>query len=209
MAKGRPYRVPFLGLCSCGNYLTSIVPKIIKEIGETPIMTREEYITSTEIAFERLMTPTKGIWPEQMEQPMAEGKWSFKDLAAHLVLWDGLVVRALEQMNQGESFDWTPYRDVDASNAAAVEKLRVTPLKRVLSELRITHSTVIEAVRRVPDEKLYRNGELPEWLLSTVPEHYEHHRGQVEEWAEKIKAEKLPPLVPPYPKGGDPIAFPL
>jgi hypothetical protein len=148
-------------------------------------MTREEYITATEIAFERLMSPTRGILPEKMEQPMAEGKWSFKDLAAHLILWDGLTVQALESLNQGKSFEWTPYEDFDAQNSEAVARLRGSTLKRVLNELRITHSTLIEAVRRVPEEKLYVSGDLPEWLVSNVLEHYEHHRAGVEEWAER------------------------
>jgi hypothetical protein len=152
-------------------------------------MTREEYVTASEIAFARLMRPTLGLPPAQMEEPMAEGKWSFKDLAAHLILWDGLVIRALEKINQGETFDWAPYADYDAQNAEAVARLHASPLKRVLSELRVTHSTVIEAVRRVPDEKLCENGEIPEWLLSNVPEHYEHHVPQVEEWVGRIEAE--------------------
>lgn len=152
-------------------------------------MTREEYVTATEIAFERLMRPTLGIHPAQMEQPMSDGKWSFKDLAAHLVFWDGLAIRALEKTNQGESFDWSPYDDYDTRNSEAVARLRGSPLKRVLSELRVTHSTLIEVVRRLPEEKLCENGEVPEWLLSNVLEHYEHHIPQVEEWAERTKSD--------------------
>lgn len=156
-------------------------------------MTREEYLTATEIAFERLMSPTMGLHPAQMEQPMTTNGWSFKDLTAHLAFWNGIVIRALEAANQGDAFDWSPYADTDALNAAAVEKMRLFPLKRVLSELRISHSTVMEAVRRVPDERLYENGQVPAWLFSYVLDHYDHHRPRVEEWAqgEKIRNEKL------------------
>jgi hypothetical protein len=155
-------------------------------------MTREEYLTAAEIAFERLMSPTLGLYPAQMEAPMAAAKWSFKELAAHLIFWDGLVIRALETVNQGDVFDWSEYGDFEARNAAAVERQRSSPLKRVLSELRITHSTVMEALRRVPDEKLGEQGEIPMWLLDYVVDHYEHHRPQVEEWAasEKAKSQK-------------------
>jgi uncharacterized damage-inducible protein DinB len=152
-------------------------------------MTREEFITAAEIAFERLMSPTLGLRPAQMEQPMAERKWSFKDLAVHLTFRDGLVIRALEAIHQGGEFDWTPYSDHETLNAQAAERSRLLPLKRALSELRITHSTVIEAVRRVPEEKLCQEGEVPVWLLSHVVEHYDHHRPQVEEWTMKVKYE--------------------
>jgi len=150
-------------------------------------MTREEFITAGEIAFERLMSPTLGLSAAQMEQPMSEGRLSFKELAAHLTYWDGVVIRALEAVMQGEGFDWTPYSDHDSQNAAIAERTRAIPLKRVLSELRITHSAIIEAVRRIPEEKLCANGEVPDWLLSLTVLHYEQHRPEVEEAKKTLK----------------------
>ncbi len=156
-------------------------------------MTREEFIVAAEIAFERLMTPTRGLPPHLMEEPMADGKWSFKDLAAHLIYWDGLAVRALEEAYYGRAFDWSDYRDFDALNAQAVERLRGQNLKRVLAELRLTHSTMTEAVRRVADEDLLVHNEIPLWLIETVPDHYEHHTPQVVEWAERMRREGRAP----------------
>lgn len=160
-------------------------------------MTREEFIVAAEIAFERLMTPTCGLSPALMEQPMADGAWSFKDLAAHLVFWDGLVVRALEEHMYGRTFDWSPFAKPDEWNAKAVERLRPQSVKRVMSELRLTHSTITDAVPRIPDEHLLVNGEVPRWLLERMPEHYEHHIPQVKAWAERMRQEgKAAPSLP-------------
>ena len=52
---------------------------------------------------------------------MLAGAWLLKDLAAHFAAWNSLVIRALEEINQGRAFDWTPYADWDAQNRAAVE----------------------------------------------------------------------------------------
>jgi hypothetical protein len=147
-------------------------------------MTREEFIMAAEITFEKLMTPTRGLSPAQMEEPMAEGKWSFKDLAAHIIYWDGLAVRALEALMQDRPVESFPYDRKDEVNAEAVERLRSQAVKRVMNELRITHSTLVEAARRVPEDKLFVNGELPSWLIRIAISHLERHTPQVTAWAE-------------------------
>jgi hypothetical protein len=156
-------------------------------------MTREELIVAAEIAFERLMTPTRGLPPALMEEPMAEGKWSFKDLAAHFVFWDGLTLRALEELNYGRAFDWSPYANEDERNAQAVERLRPQNVKRVLTELRLTHSTMTEAIRLVAADKLLKDDSVPNWLIENAVRHYEHHIPKVEQWAERMRKEGRAP----------------
>ena len=156
-------------------------------------MTREEFMVAAEISFERLMTPTRGLPLELMEQPMTEGKWSFKDMAAHLIYWDELVVRALEEAYYGRVFDWKPYTDFDTLNAQAVERLRPQSVKRVLTALRLTHSTAMDAVRLVPEENLLQEGNIPRFLTWIMVGHVEHHIPQVEAWAERMRREGRAP----------------
>jgi hypothetical protein len=152
-------------------------------------MTREEFITAAEIGFEKLLSPTLGLPATRFEEPLAKGKWSLKDLAAHLAFWDSLTLRALEARLQGKSFDWARYADIDTKNAAAVEARRSYSAKQVMSELRITHSALMEAVRRVPDAQLLEDGEIPRWLDENVTAHYAQHAPLVAEWAARAKAE--------------------
>ena len=94
----------------------------------------------------------------------------------------------------GIGFDWSAYADEAESNARAVEKLRPLSVKRVMNELRVTHMTVIEAVRRVPDEKLFAEGKLPPWLLRNTIDRYATYTPEVEAWVERLReAGKLPP----------------
>jgi hypothetical protein len=152
-------------------------------------MTKEEFITAAEIAFEKLMTPTRGIPPARLEEPMSDGAWSFKDVAAHFVFWNTLLIRAVERLNQGTDFDLEEFDAADAQSALAVERMRAAPLKRVMTELRLTHSTLTEAVRRVSEDRLYEAGQVPLWLCEHVIEHYASHTPPVEQWAAKIKSE--------------------
>lgn len=153
-------------------------------------MTREDFITAAEIAFDELMSPTADVPLCRMEDPMAEGKWSFKELTSHLVWWNAVSIRAVEALFRGEQFDWGEYANVQTLNAEAIEKRRCDPVKRVLGELRITHTTLLEAVRRVPEHHIHdKNRNIPEWLLTNVLNHYRQHTPQVAEWAQKVKQE--------------------
>jgi hypothetical protein len=151
-------------------------------------MTREEFLTAAEIAFERLMSPSRGLKPEQMEQPMGDGQWSLKELAAHLIFWNGLIVTALEARFHGELFDWSAYQDFDRLNAEAVGRMQGESLKRVLYELRVTHSAALEIVRRLTADKLLEDDQVPEWLCEIMLQHYEHHIPGVEAWAKRLKS---------------------
>ena len=152
-------------------------------------MTLEEYITATEIAFEKLLTCTGGVPPALLVEPMREDQWSVRDVAAHLIHWDGLALRALEAVYAGGEPAAFPFASKDAVNAEAVATYRARLPERVLNELRITHSAVLEAAGRVPREKLCPQGEVPEWLVRVTLTHYTHHLPQVEEWAERMKRE--------------------
>ena len=152
-------------------------------------MTRDEFTQALEADFDPMISLLQSLRSEQAEQPLAEGKWSLRDLAAHLLFWDTIVIRALEALMRGEPFDWKKYSDWDACNAEAANQHRGAPLKRVVSEWRITHVALVESLARGPAEKLLENGEMPHWLRVAVTDHYRHHTQQVKEWAGRMKKE--------------------
>jgi hypothetical protein len=152
-------------------------------------MTFEEYITATEIALEKFLTFAKAVPPQLLAESLHEGKWSVRDVAAHLIYWDSLALRALEAVYAGEEPAAFPFEKRDAVNAEATAAQHTRKPERVLNELRITHSAVMEAAGRVPREKLCPQGEVPEWLVRVTLTHYAHHLPQIEEWAERMKRE--------------------
>jgi hypothetical protein len=152
-------------------------------------MTLEEYITAAEIAFEKFLTCVGSVPPPLLAEPMTEGKWSVRDLAAHFIYWEDLALRALEAVYMGNEPAAFPFENPDTVNAEAVAAQRTRKPERVLSELRITHSAVMEAAGRVPRAKLCPQGEVPEWLVRVMLTHYTHHLPQIEEWVERMKRE--------------------
>ena len=157
-------------------------------------MNRDEFAAVVDDAFDRMIRPLTNLARDLVTQPMAEGKWSLKDLAAHFVFRDEITVKALEACYRGEHFDWNAFSDRDKQNAQAVADRQTDPHTRTAAEWQITHLTLMEALRRVPDEKLLENGRIPAWLIENVLDHYRHHAAQVDAWMEKLKREgKLGP----------------
>jgi hypothetical protein len=156
---------------------------------------RDEFAAVVDDAFNRMISPLANLTREFVLLPIAKGKWSLKDLAAHFVFWDKTVVHALEACFRGERFDWNALSDWDKLNAQAVADAQANPHPRIAAEWRITHLTMMEAVRRVRDEKLLENGQIPAWLIANVHDHYRHHAMQVDAWLENLKHEgKLGPM---------------
>ena len=152
-------------------------------------MTREEFITASEVAFERLISPLKDLPEDLMDEPIADGAWSVKQIILHLIYWDMLVVKALEALYQNIEFDWTPYGNTDELNKQIVSGKQDDLYARIETEFQIVHSALMAAIERIPIEHFGENGELPDWLLTHVPEHYNLHVPKVEAWAKKIRDE--------------------
>jgi hypothetical protein len=150
-------------------------------------MTREEFTTASEIALDRLMTPLKELPEELMDEPIAEGKWSVKQMILHLTYWDTIVVRALEAFYQDSEFDWSQFEEADNFNATVIEGRQHEPYRRIATEFQIVHSTIMAAIERIPAKKFGEDGELPDWLPRRVPDHYMLHVPIVESWAKKIR----------------------
>lgn len=151
----------------------------------------QEFVMAAEIAFERLMTPTKGLRPSVMEEPLGLVSWSFKDLGLHLSGWSAGLLRQIEAVYHGKDFS-----DLIGPKCVGVEAGCASgmPLKRVMNEMRVTHSAVVEAARRVDWTKLDSRGHIPVWLEEGIIGHYELHRAEVEPWAVRMHAVGLGPM---------------
>ena len=124
-----------------------------------------------------------------MNEPIEQGKWSVKEILLHLSYWDTLAVRALEALYAGDEFDWSPFDDTDELNAQILFDRQNDSYNRIAAEFQIIHSTLMAAVERIPAKRFGEHGELPDWLVVRVPEHYLQHAPKVAAWAKKIRDE--------------------
>lgn len=155
----------------------------------------DEFTVAAEIAFERLMTPTKGLRPEVMDEPMEADRWSFKELGVHLTEWNARLLKAVEAVyHDREIEDRVPFPCAEAGERRGGAAGLSLPLKRAMNELRVGHSALMEAAKRVDWKKLDRDGHIPEWLTQGMIEHYTLHRECVEVWVAGLVREGRGPL---------------
>jgi len=150
---------------------------------------REDFITALEAAFDKMITPLQSVQPALLEQPLATGKRSLREIAAYFIYWDKAVIRNLEARYQDREFDWSVFGNRHSSFAQVIADVHGSPLTRIAAEWQITHTTLTEALKRIPDEKLLEDGVMPRRLCQEVLEPYEQYAAKVNEWVEKLKKE--------------------
>jgi hypothetical protein len=136
---------------------------------------------------------------ERMEQPGADGDWTFKDVVAHLMGWRRLSLMRLEAAVHNRTPGAPPWpsglteeHDTDSINAYFVETGRRTTLDTLLEETAQSFERMRAAVVALPERALYDTGRYPwlgGWPLAAVVEHsfahFHEHEALIETWLEK------------------------
>jgi uncharacterized protein (TIGR03083 family) len=111
------------------------------------------------------------LTPDDMDLPGVLGEWSVKDVLAHLVEWEQMVLGWLAAGERGESpavpgegFKWS---QLPALN----ERIRAAWMPRPLAEVRerfeTSYSESVAAIERLSDADLFTPGRWP-WLRTST-----------------------------------------
>ena len=128
----------------------------------------------------------------QMNQPgvCAHGKWSVKDILAHLVEWEQMFLGWYRAGLRGEIFK-TPapdlnWRQLPLLNQRIYEKHRNSPLKRVLADFAASHKETLKTIRSIPEVEIFEK-EKYAWLGSLALVSYiGANTGSHYRWARKL-----------------------
>ena len=137
-----------------------------------------------ERAFAELEQTVKRLDERQLTEIRDPAGWSAKDHLIHVALWEQALLAAVDgrprhqalgvDASTDDSSDW------DAINAAIFAKTKHQPLADVLDTLRRTHAETRARLAAAERD----GGDPAKKLLTDVPgytEHYEQHRGWIEE----------------------------
>jgi hypothetical protein len=157
--------------------------------------TRDELIAQTQAQRALLNAVLERIPAERMTEAGAVGRWSVKDVLAHLAVWQS---RAITLMFQAER-NGKPIpahvqfktRDFDAINARDDIEQRDRPLDRILADFHGAHTQCLKRLGVWPDERgLFDPKRYPSldgvslvqeiWLAGG--EHDAEHRADLEAW---------------------------
>jgi len=129
------------------------------------------------------------------------GKWSIKDILAHILAYEQYIADRMNEIAHGERY--TPCKtqtaldafldeygypdfgssllDDDAPNAWIVEKYRNVSLEDVVSQEIQAFSSVISTLEKIP-EGLITQHNLFERVANNTYKHYREHIGDIKDW---------------------------
>ena len=153
--------------------------------------------------FEKTLIETRAAWEallaqideEQMLKPGAAGKWSVKDVIAHIASGESEIVPVLRTHVLAGSV-WN--RSDDERNEIEYQWHKDRPLHDIVNEERQAYTALLEVVQQLSDEDLndpHGFKTMPaEWrpwqlIVGDSFEHYEDHMPSLRDWLAKTKEE--------------------
>jgi len=150
-------------------------------------------LTETRAAWEALLAQ---IDEEQMQKPGAAGKWSVKDVIAHVTWCESEIVPVLRTHVLAGSDFWN--LSDDEGNEITYQQNKDRPLHDIVNEERQAYTALLEVVQQLRDEDLndphcFKNmpQEWRPWQLIAGDsfKHYEDHMPSLRDWLAKTKEE--------------------
>jgi uncharacterized damage-inducible protein DinB len=150
-------------------------------------------LTETRAAWEALLAK---IDEEQMQRPGVTGKWSVKDVIAHVAWCESEIVLVLRTHVLAGSDFWN--LSDDEGNEITYQQNKDRPLHDIVNEERQAYTALLEAVQMLSDEDVndpHRFKNMPqEWkpwqlIAGNSFKHYEDHMPSLREWLAKTKEE--------------------
>jgi DinB family protein len=123
----------------------------------------------------------------QMTEPGVTGKWSVKDIIAHVTWWEEEALKHLPVISKG---DRPPrysvkYGGIDAFNALMTEQKRGLSLSEVLRQQDETHRRLISYLLSSPEEHFTRETRFRRRLRLDTYCHYPKHARAILAWRER------------------------
>jgi hypothetical protein len=161
-------------------------------------LTKHKIMDSIRVEHKLLEDQLEGLTEEQMLQTTLEGGWSIKDILAHIVSWERLMVQWSDTTLQGKIPEMLPpgmtWDDLDIWNEQLYNDNKATPLAEVMSNFHSSFKFAVEIVEKFSEEDLI-NPDRFEWregrpfsdiVAANTYSHYKEHREQINLWRNNL-----------------------
>jgi Protein of unknown function (DUF1706) len=124
-----------------------------------------------------------GLSEDRLIAPGAVGKWSVKDVMAHVGHWEGVCLEELRIHLRGES-SGKDYRDVLALNDEWEAGLQALSLKESIDMFETAHYQLFGLLASLQPEQW--SGYVRAWLPGATWHHFEEHSEQIRAWRQEL-----------------------
>jgi hypothetical protein len=141
----------------------------------------------------KLLAAVEGLSIEEMARPGAVGRWSVRDVLAHILAWDEEAATRLELLAAGRPQDFariTNEEELEAWNASAHERYAGLALAEVVRGLGKVQGRILAGLDSLSDERLGTDeGPVPvrNWLPECTYAHEEEHCADILAWRRSIE----------------------
>jgi hypothetical protein len=137
------------------------------------------------------------LTPEQITQSKAADDWSAKDVLAHLIEWEAMVMKWYEAGVKGkvpavpsEEYNWGQLPQL---NHAIYLKHRDRSLDDVQKEFKSSYKKIMKVIESIPEKELFTRGQYPwtrnnllaAYFNSATAAHYRWARGEIKKKVKK------------------------
>jgi len=146
--------------------------------------TKKKLLEAIEIERKALEEFLAQLSPAQLTEPGLIGEWSAKDVLAHLIEWEQMVlnwcsagVKGKVPITPAEGFNWAQLPQL---NQQIYEKHRDKPLAEIQKEFRSSFKEMLNTIQGLSDEDLFtrgryawtKNNSLGAYFISSTSSHY-------------------------------------
>lgn len=123
-----------------------------------------------------------------MIKPEIQGRWSIKDVFAHIVAWEKEACKRLDLILTGKSNQLYHYDDAGVMhrfNARAVSKYKPLSMNQLLREAAEIRAELVVNLKKLPLTEIDNSSHrypVSEWLPEFTFEHEQDHRERIQKW---------------------------
>jgi hypothetical protein len=145
---------------------------------------RTQLLKRMEARWLELLASYADLSAEHMTEPGVTGRWSVKDLIAHVTVWEDEALTHLPIVLAGRRpprYSVT-HGGINAFNALMTERNRGLPLAEILRRRDATHSRLMAFVGRVPESECGGDTRFRRRLRLDTYGHYAVHTKAISRW---------------------------
>lgn len=146
--------------------------------------TRQRLLNRLEATWRDFHDSYQGLTDKQLLQPGVVGKWSVRDLIAHVTTWEEEALKHLPLILNGQRPPRysVVYGGIDAFNALMTEKKKNLTLAEVVQEKDLVHRRVVKLVESVPEDAIRSGSRFRRRLQLDTYGHYPIHARAIRKW---------------------------
>jgi uncharacterized protein (TIGR03083 family) len=152
---------------------------------------RDELLKDIQAERRRLEKLLASLSEEQLLLPGAVGDWSVKDVLAHLVEWERLLLDWYRCGIEGSSPVIRPVgmgrTMIDQLNQGFYERNRLRPLPEVRADFKVSYQKILRTMQAIPEEEMFTPGRfawtgklvLADYIAANTCSHYRWASGKI------------------------------